>query len=267
MLDKCLRIRTALSALPRARFMPGTGQMPRPAPARSHLPDHLLRVRRHRPRRRPLHLQRFGNIYTRIMNPTTAVFEERMAALEAAWAHSRRQRTGRAVRRPRQPARIGRRDRRRQDALRRHLHPVRRQLPPPGHRHHFRRSRRPGGVPTRHHPAHQAALCARPSAIRGSTCWISPPSAPIAHEHDLPLVIDNTFASPYLCRPIEHGADIVVHSATKFIGGHGTTHRRRHRRQRPLPVGATAASRSSSSRARAITASASTRPSAISPSS
>ena len=47
--------------------------------------------------------------------------------------------------------------------------------------------------------------------------------AKIAHAHGLPLVIDNTFGTPYLIRPIEHGADIVVHSATKFIGGHGTT--------------------------------------------
>ena len=47
--------------------------------------------------------------------------------------------------------------------------------------------------------------------------------AAIAHAHGLPLVIDNTFGTPYLIRPIEHGADIVVHSATKFIGGHGTT--------------------------------------------
>ena len=47
--------------------------------------------------------------------------------------------------------------------------------------------------------------------------------AAIAHEHKIPLVVDNTFATPYLVRPIEHGADIVVHSATKFIGGHGTT--------------------------------------------
>lgn len=45
----------------------------------------------------------------------------------------------------------------------------------------------------------------------------------IAHKHNLPLVVDNTFGTPYLIRPIEHGADIVVHSATKFIGGHGTT--------------------------------------------
>ena len=47
--------------------------------------------------------------------------------------------------------------------------------------------------------------------------------AEIAHKHGLPLVIDNTFGTPYLIRPIEHGADIVVHSATKFTGGHGTT--------------------------------------------
>ena len=47
--------------------------------------------------------------------------------------------------------------------------------------------------------------------------------AEIAHRHKIPLVIDNTFGTPYLIRPIEHGADIVVHSATKFIGGHGTT--------------------------------------------
>ena len=47
--------------------------------------------------------------------------------------------------------------------------------------------------------------------------------ARIAHEHTIPLVIDNTFATPYLLRPIEYGADIVIHSATKFLGGHGTT--------------------------------------------
>ncbi len=47
--------------------------------------------------------------------------------------------------------------------------------------------------------------------------------ANIAHAHKIPLVVDNTFATPYLVRPIEYGADIVIHSATKFIGGHGTT--------------------------------------------
>lgn len=47
--------------------------------------------------------------------------------------------------------------------------------------------------------------------------------AEVAHRHNIPLIVDNTFGTPYLIRPIEHGADIVVHSATKFIGGHGTT--------------------------------------------
>lgn len=47
--------------------------------------------------------------------------------------------------------------------------------------------------------------------------------AEIAHRHGIPLIIDNTFGTPYLIRPIEHGADIVIHSATKFIGGHGTS--------------------------------------------
>ncbi len=46
--------------------------------------------------------------------------------------------------------------------------------------------------------------------------------AAVAHKHGIPLIVDNTFATPYLLRPIEHGADVVVHSATKFIGGHGT---------------------------------------------
>ena len=47
--------------------------------------------------------------------------------------------------------------------------------------------------------------------------------AEVAHDHDIPLVVDATLATPSLCRPIEHGADIVVHSATKFLGGHGTS--------------------------------------------
>src|SRR4029078_12572660 len=49
------------------------------------------------------------------------------------------------------------------------------------------------------------------------------PVAAIAHEHQAPLLVDNTFATPYLCRPIEWGADIVLHAATKFIGGQGTS--------------------------------------------
>lgn len=47
--------------------------------------------------------------------------------------------------------------------------------------------------------------------------------AEIAHRHGVPVIVDNTVATPVLCRPFEHGADIVVHSLTKYIGGHGTT--------------------------------------------
>ncbi len=63
----------------------------------------------------------------------------------------------------------------------------------------------------------------RRSAIRSSTSPTSRRSPTIAHDAGVPLVIDNTLASPYLCRPFEHGADIVVHSLTKYLGGHGTT--------------------------------------------
>ena len=48
-----------------------------------------------------------------------------------------------------------------------------------------------------------------------------PEVAEVAHDHGLPLLVDNTFATPYLCRPFEHGADLVLHSATKWLGGHG----------------------------------------------
>ena len=65
----------------------------------------------------------------------------------------------------------------------------------------------------------------RIAALEGGVAALAVASgaAAIAHEHNIPLIVDNTFATPYLVRPIEYGADIVVHSATKFIGGHGTT--------------------------------------------
>ena len=59
----------------------------------------------------------------------------------------------------------------------------------------------------------------------------------LAHANRLPLFIDNTFATPALCRPIEYGADVVVHSATKFIGGHGGSHRRGDRGERHISLG------------------------------
>ena len=62
--------------------------------------------------------------------------------------------------------------------------------------------------------------------------------ADAGRELGIPLVVDNTFATPYLTRPIEHGAAVVVESLTKWIGGHGTSHRRHHRRRRQLRLGA-----------------------------
>ncbi|HVS46069.1 MAG TPA: O-acetylhomoserine aminocarboxypropyltransferase/cysteine synthase family protein [Verrucomicrobiae bacterium] len=85
-------------------------------------------------------------------------------------------------------------------------------------------------VPIDDYPAIRAAIAPNTRLLFAET--IGNPSgavadlerlASIAHDAGIPLIIDNTFASPYLCRPIEHGADIVIHSATKFISGHGTT--------------------------------------------
>ena len=91
-----------------------------------------------------------------------------------------------------------------------------------GGRRRLRRSFRSRELPAGDHPAHAGALRRDDRQSRRSACSTSPPSPTIAHEAGVPLMIDNTFATPYLCRPLEHGADIVVHSATKFIGGHGT---------------------------------------------
>src|SRR5580704_4869770 len=141
-------------------------------------------------------LQRFGNIYTRIMNPTTAAFEERMAALErgvGALAVG----SGQAAQFVVSFRRLG----------------IDTTFVDPDDPENFRR-----------------AITPRTRVLYAET--IGNPSmnvldiaavAAIARENNLPLMVDNTFASPYLCRPIEHGADIVVHSATKFIGGHGTS--------------------------------------------
>lgn len=85
-------------------------------------------------------------------------------------------------------------------------------------------------VDVRDFEAVEVALCPNTKAIFVET-FGNPNSdvtdidaiAEIAHRHNIPLIVDNTFATPYLIRPLEHGADIVVHSATKFIGGHGTS--------------------------------------------
>jgi O-acetylhomoserine (thiol)-lyase len=168
-------------------------------------------------------LQRFGNIYTRIMNPTTAVFEERMASLErgvGALAVG----SGQAAQFIAAASLLESGD---EIVAAKTLYG--------GTYTQFDVSFRRLGIQTTFvdpgDPANFArAITPRTRLLYGET--IGNPLlnvldieavAAVAHDHNLPLVIDNTFASPYLCRPIEHGADIVVHSATKFIGGHGTS--------------------------------------------
>ena len=170
-------------------------------------------------------LEELGMIYTRIMNPTQAVFEDRVTALEGGVGRARgRERASGAVpgavepRRERRPHRVV------GVALRRHVQPA------PLHVPEARRARSASSTTpttsTRGAPRSgrtRRRSTARSSATRRATSSISRASQASAHDNGIPLVIDNTLATPYLCRPFEHGADIVVHSATKFIGGHGTS--------------------------------------------
>ena len=168
-------------------------------------------------------LQQFGNIYTRIMNPTTGVLEERIASLEggaAALAVS----SGQAA----QLLTIN-------SLMEAGDHMVAASTLYGGTYTQFDVTfRRMGLDVTFVEPDDpknfKKAITPKTKLIYAET--LSNPRgnildikavAKIAHDAGLPLVIDNTFASPYLCRPIEHGADIVVHSMTKFIGGHGTS--------------------------------------------
>jgi len=168
-------------------------------------------------------LQRFGNIYTRIMNPTTAVFEERMAALERG-VGALGVGSGQAA----QFIALA-------SLLQAGDEIVAASTLYGGTYTQFDVSFRRLGIQTTFvdpddPESFRRAISPRTRALYGET--IGNPRmnvldiaavAAIAHEANLPLVVDNTFASPYLCRPIEHGADIVLHSATKFIGGHGTS--------------------------------------------
>ncbi|MEZ4562555.1 MAG: O-acetylhomoserine aminocarboxypropyltransferase/cysteine synthase family protein [Thermomicrobiales bacterium] len=167
-------------------------------------------------------LQRFGNIYTRIMNPTTAAFEERVAALEGG--------TGAVATASGQAAQY--------IAITTLLGPgdqiVASNALYGGTYTQFDVTLRRWGVDVVFvDPADpenfRRAITDRTRLVYGETIGNPLISvldisaiADIAHEAGAPLMVDNTFATPFLCRPLEHGADIVVHSATKFIGGHGT---------------------------------------------
>ena len=168
-------------------------------------------------------LQRFGNIYTRIMNPTTAAFEERVAALEGG-VGALAVASGLAAQYIALTTLLGPGD---QIVASSALYG--------GTYTQFDITLRRWGVDVvfvdpSDPDNFRRAITPQTRVVYGET--IGNPRidvldiaavAEIAHEAGVPLMIDNTFATPALCRPIEHGADIVVHSATKFIGGHGTT--------------------------------------------
>lgn len=168
-------------------------------------------------------MQKFGNIYTRIMNPTTAVFEERVAALEGGVA-ALGVASGQAAEFLALTSLMQAGDHIVASATLyggtytllsvsfRRLG-IETTFVEPDDPENFRQAIRPN---TR-------ALYGETVANPRMNILDIAKVAAIAHEHNLPLVIDNTLASPYLCRPIEYGADIVIHSATKFLGGHGTS--------------------------------------------
>ncbi len=166
-------------------------------------------------------LQTFGNIYTRIGNPTTAAFEERMASLEGGLG-ALATASGQAAQLIAVLALAQKGD-----------EIVASQSLYGGTFTQFDVTLRRMGIDVTFvdfgdPAAVAAAFTDRTKALYAET--IGNPRADVldiatyadlAHQHGVPLIVDNTFATPYLCRPIEHGADIVVHSATKFIGGHG----------------------------------------------
>lgn len=167
-------------------------------------------------------LREEGNIYTRLMNPTSDVFEKRMAALEGGVGALATASGSAAI-----------------------TYAVQNIATAGGHivsagnlyggtRNLFANTLREQGISTTFVDSREPEAFER--AVRENTKLLyaetlgNPNSevtdlealAEVAHRHGIPLIVDNTFATPYLLRPIEHGADVVVHSATKFIGGHGT---------------------------------------------
>lgn len=168
-------------------------------------------------------LKQYGNIYTRINNPTTAVFEERIASLENA--------TGAVATASGMAAQF--------TTMMTLLEPGD-ELVSSSHLYggtmtQFTHTFRKLGV-----KAHfvdptdienwEAAVTPKTKALYGETIGNPKGSildlerlAELAHAHGIPLIVDSTFTTPYLCRPMDWGADIIVHSATKFIGGHGNS--------------------------------------------
>ena len=164
-----------------------------------------------------------GNIYTRLMNPTSDVFEQRIAALEGGIAALATSSGAAAITYAIQNiAHAG-------------DHIVSAQTIYGGTYNLFANTLPEFGITTTFvnpDDLSEFDIAVRPNTkaifletLGNPNCNIVDLAkvAEIAHKHKIPLIVDNTFATPYLLRPIEYGADVVVHSATKFIGGHGTT--------------------------------------------
>jgi len=168
-------------------------------------------------------LQTFGNIYTRLMNPTTAMFEERMAALEGGRA-SVAMASGMAAEMVTMMTLLEAGD---EIVAARTLYGGTHSL--------FDVNFRKLGINTTFVDPDDPENFARAITDKTKAVYAETLGNPlinvldietvadVAHDAGVPLVIDNTFATPFLCRPFEWGADLVVHSATKFIGGHGTS--------------------------------------------
>lgn len=167
-------------------------------------------------------LQEFGNIYTRIMNPTSDVFEKRVAALEggagalatgsgqAAISYSILNIAGAGDEIVSSSSLYGGT-----------YNLFSTTLPKIGIQVKFVDSSDPENFRKAITPKTKAIFAEAIGNPKGDVLDIEA-VAKVAHDNGIPLIIDNTFPSPYLLRPIEYGADIVIHSATKFIGGHGT---------------------------------------------
>ena len=168
-------------------------------------------------------LKEFGNIYTRIMNPTTDVFEQRMAALEGgvgalAFASGSAAVTFSILNIAGAGDHVVSANSLYGGTYNLFVHTLPRfglefDLIDPVDPENFRRALKPNTK------ALYAETVGNPKLDTLDIAAV----AQIAHEAGVPLIVDNTMATPYLIRPLEHGADIVVHSATKFIGGHGTS--------------------------------------------
>jgi O-acetylhomoserine (thiol)-lyase len=168
-------------------------------------------------------LQKFGTIYTRIANPTTSAFEERMASLEGGIG-SVATASGQAAEFLTVTALAGAGD-----------HIVAAANLYGGTYTQFDVTLRRLGIETTFVPAATPESMAAAVTDRTKLLYVETignpngaiadiePLADAAHAAGIPLVVDNTFATPWLCRPMDWGADIVLHSATKFLGGHGTT--------------------------------------------